>query len=281
MLTAFPADPDTNFGQLVISAKNLKSREVIKNKVETLLTTEFPAVLGNIKYVRTGPSDPYPVMLRVSGYDHDKVRLIAAQVRDRMVADPQLVKVNMDWTEKTKVVRLKVDQDKARMLGLSNQVLSSNLQAFLSGATVGEFRERDKTVSIDFRLDSAWRDDLSRLKDLNIYLGGGKYIPLEQVATISSGMEDGLIWRRNLKPTITVQADTVPGVMGDTATQGILCQPGRFTRYVACRIQHRDRRNNGNEHESDRVAAWAGAGHAGDHCQLTDVPAAEYRKKWA
>lgn len=219
VLTAFPADPDTNFSQLVISAKNIKGRELIKNKVEALLAEEFPEALGNIKYVKTGPSDPYPVMLRVSGYNHDKVRLIATQVRDRMAVDPQLVKVNMDWTEKTKAVRLKVDQDKARMLGLSNQVLSSNLQAFLSGATVGEFRERDKTVSIDFRLDSVWREDLSRLKDLNIYLGSGKYIPLEQVASISSEMEEGVIWRRNLKPTITVQADTIPGLMGDTATK--------------------------------------------------------------
>lgn len=219
VLTAFPADPDTNFSQMVISAKNLKSREAIKRKIETLLATEFPAIVGNIKYVKTGPSDPYPVMLRVSGYNHDKVRAIAAQVRDRMNADPQLVSVNMDWTEKTKAVKLKVDQDKARMLGLNNQALSSNLQAFLSGVTVGEFRERDKTVSIDFRMDSAWRDDLTRLKDLNIHLGGGKYIPLEQVAVISSEMEDGIIWRRNLKPTITVQANTIPGLMGDTATK--------------------------------------------------------------
>ena len=218
VLTADPADPNANFSQLVLSAKNVETREALKIKVNKLLATEFPSFMGNIKTVKAGPGDPYPVMLRVSGYNHDKVREIAAQVRDRMSADPHMVGVNLDWYEKTKVVRLKVDQDKARLLGLSNQILSSNLQGFLSGATVGEFRERDKTVSIDFRLDSAWREDLSKLKDLNIYLGGGKYIPLEQVATISSEMEDGLIWRRNLKPTITVQANTVPGVMGDTAT---------------------------------------------------------------
>jgi len=219
VLTANPADPNTNFGQLVISAKNIEAREALKTRVTNLLATEFPSVLGNVKTVKSGPSDPYPVMLRISGANHDKVREIATQVRERMIADPHMVGVNLDWYEKTKVVRLKVDQDKARLLGLSNQVLSSTLQGLLSGATVGEFRERDKTVSIDFRLDSAWREDLSRLKDLNIHLGGGKYIPLEQVAIISSEMEDGLIWRRNLKPTITVQANTVPGIMGDTAAK--------------------------------------------------------------
>jgi multidrug efflux pump subunit AcrB len=218
VLTANPADPDTNFGQLVISAKNIEAREALIVKVNKLLDTEFPSVMGNVKTVKSGPSDPYPVMLRVSGYNHDKVREIAAQVRERMIADPHMTGVNLDWYEKTKVVRLKVDQDKARLLGLSKQALSGTLQGLLSGATVGEFREQDKTISIDFRLDSAWREDLSRLKDLNIHLGGGKYIPLEQVATISSEMEDGLIWRRNLKPTITVQANTAPGVMGDTAT---------------------------------------------------------------
>lgn len=164
MLTAFP----TNFTELVIKANTVEGREAIKKKVEQLLATEFPQVQGNIKYVRTGPGDPYPVMLRVSGYEHERVRAIVAQVRERMAATPQLTGVNMDWYEKTKTVKLAIDQDKARLLGLSNQALAGNLQAFLSGAAVAEFRERDKTVSIDFRLDPAWREDLSRLKDLNM-----------------------------------------------------------------------------------------------------------------
>jgi multidrug efflux pump subunit AcrB len=219
VLTVNPADPMANFSQLVISAKNLAARKAVIEKAQNLLTTEFPAVQGNVKMINSGPSEPYGVMIRVSGPDHHKLRIIAEQVRERMAANPDLINVNLDWNEKSKLVRLDMDRDKARMLGLNNQAVAQNLQAFLSGTTVGEFRERDKTVSINFRVDAAWREDLSRLKDLNIHLGNGKYIPLEQVATIKSEMEDGLIWRRNLVPTITAQANAIPGIAADSAAK--------------------------------------------------------------
>ncbi len=219
VLTVNPADPMANFSQLVISAKNVEARAAIVTKAQALLSTEFPDVQGNLKIIKSGPSEPYGVMIRVSGPDHDKLRTIAEQVRQRMATNPDLVSVNLNWNEKSKLVRLNMDRDKTRLLGLNNQAVAQNLQSFISGTTVGEFRERDKTVGIDFRMDSAWRDDLSRLKDLNIHIGAGKYIPLEQVATIKSEMEDGLIWRRNLVPTITVQANTISGVAADSAAK--------------------------------------------------------------
>ncbi len=219
VLTVNPADPMAHFSQLVISAKNMEARTAILNKAQGLLATEFPEVQGNLKIIKSGPSEPYGVMIRVSGPDHAKLRTIAEQVRQRMAANPELISVNLDWNEKSKLVRLNMDRDKVRLLGLNNQTVAQNLQAFLPGTTVGEFRERDKTVGIDFRLDSAWREDLSRLKDINIHLGTGKYIPLEQVATINSEMEDGLIWRRNLVPTITAQANTIPGIAPDSAAK--------------------------------------------------------------
>lgn len=136
-----------------------------------------------------------------------------------MAADPNLTAVNLDWNEKNKVMRLDINQDKARLLGSDSQTLAANLQGLISGMTVAEFREKDKTVSIVFRVDQESRKDLSRFKDLNIHIGNGKFVPLDQIAKISYDAEEGLIWRRNLKPTITVQANTVEGVMGNDATQ--------------------------------------------------------------
>lgn len=219
VLTAEPAFPDTNFVQFIFVAQNVQARNELAQKASHLFASEFPSVRGNIKLVKTGPSDPYPVMLRVTGYDHDKVREIAGQVRDQMAADPNLLEVNLDWSQKSKVLRLQVDQDKARVLGIDSRTLASNLQGLLSGSAIAEFREKDKTIGIVFRVDPASRNDLSRLKDLNVPIGSGKFIPLEQVAKISYDAEDGLIWRRNLKPTITVQANTVEGVLGNDATQ--------------------------------------------------------------
>ncbi len=218
VLTAFPPDADTNFAEFVFVGKDLKAREQLREKVEKLLSTQFPNVRGNVKVVTTGPSDPYPVMLRVSGYDHDKVRAISQQAQEILAANPHLYDVNLEWTEKTKVMRLTIDQDKARMLGLNSQSLASSLEALLSGTKVSEFREKDKTVGIVFRIAAQDRSDLAQIKNLTIYTGNGKYIPLDQVVKISYDAEDGGIWRRDLKPTITVQANITHEITGNDAT---------------------------------------------------------------
>lgn len=220
VLTADPVLPSTNYAQFVIVAKDAKARTELNNKVNDLFATQFENVRGHTKIIQTGPPDPYPVMLRVTGYDHEKVRELAQQVSDAMAANPNVRNVNFDWNEKSKVMHLEIDQDKARMLGVNSQNLAFDLQTLLSGAPVAEFREQDKTVSIAFRVDSQNRLDLSHIKDLNIHIGNGKFVPLDQIAKISYDAEEGLIWRRDLKPTITVQAEIGPGVTGnDVANQ--------------------------------------------------------------
>ncbi|MEN6309010.1 MAG: efflux RND transporter permease subunit, partial [Anaerohalosphaeraceae bacterium] len=220
VLTVDPPIENSNFAQFIFVAKDLSSRIELQKKVQALFATEFTTVRGHTKVIQTGASDPYPVMLRVSGPNHDKVRDIAGQARDILSADPDLTDISLDWNEKSKVLRLDIDQAKARALGIDNQVLAASLQALLSGAEVGEFREKDKTVGIVFRVDPESRQDLSRLKDLNIHIGGGRFVPLDQIAKIRYEAEEGMIWRRDLKPTITVQADTAEGVLGDDAATG-------------------------------------------------------------
>lgn len=221
VLTIEPILPATNYAQFVIVAKDTEARTRVNAKVNKLLAEDFPNVRGHVNLIQTGPPSPYPVMLRVSGYEHDRVRAIAQQVSEVMAANPNLTNINFDWNEKSKVIHFAVDQDKARMLGIDSQSLALALQTQLSGATIAQFREQDKTVDIVFRLDPQSRNDLSRVKDLPIHIGNGKYVPVEQIAKISYDAEEGLIWRRNLKPTITVQADVIPGITGDDATKQV------------------------------------------------------------
>lgn len=218
VLTAEPVLPNTKFAQFIVLAKDFDARNRLEKKAKEIFAAHFPNVRGITKVINTGLSDAYPVMLRVSGSNHQKVREIAGQVSDIMAADENLRDVNLDWNEKNKVVNIDVDQEKARMMGIDSRALSLNLQTLVSGAPIAEYREKDKTVSILLRSDVKDRSDLSRLKDLNIHIGGGRFIPLDQIAKISFDAEDGLIWRRNLKPTITVQASTIPGVLGNDAT---------------------------------------------------------------
>ena len=221
VLTSDPRLPASNYAQFVIVAKDLQARAALENKINKLFAEQFENVRGHVKLIQTGPPSPYPVMLRVSGYDHETVRAIAQQVSDVMVNNPNLSHVNWDWNEKNKVMHLSIDQDKARALGVDSQNLALSLQMQLSGATVAEFYEGDKTVNIVYRLDSQNRKDLSAVKSLPVHIGSGKFVPLEQIAVISYDAEEGLIWRRDLKPTITIQAEVLPGITGNDATKQV------------------------------------------------------------
>ncbi len=221
VLTTEPTLPNSNYAQFIFVAKDLQARDQLNTKITQILNNEFSEVRSHVKLLQTGPPSPYPVMFRVSGYEHEKVRAIAQKVAVTMQSKSYLTDINFDWNEKDKVMRLVVDQDKARMLGIDNQTLASSLQMQLSGAAIAEFREQDKTVSIVFRMDPAARNDLSKTKDLPVHIGGGKFVPLGQIAKISYDSEEGLIWRRDLKPTITVQAELKNGITGNDATRQI------------------------------------------------------------
>jgi multidrug efflux pump subunit AcrB len=221
VLSFEPTFTKTNFSEFIIVAKDAKARDELQIKVNQLLQEEFPDVQGHTKVIQSGPSSEYPVMLRVKGDDIDKVREIAQQVQTAMAANPATKNVNLNWHEKSKTMHLEIDQDKARKLGVTSQALATSLQTQLSGAPIAEFRESDKTVSMVLRFDAQDRNDPSRMKDLNIHIGNGKYIPLDQIAKIRFEAEEGLIYRRDLKPMIIVQAEINPGVTGDDVAQQV------------------------------------------------------------
>ncbi len=216
VLTTDPVLPADNYAQFVIVAKDTKEREALTKKIREELADEFPAVRSNIKFIQTGPPADYPVMLRVSGYDKDKVRELANEVADCVAADPNNTDINFDWNEKSKVMHLELDQDKLRAMGITSQSVAQTVYTELTGATAAQFYSGDRTIDIMLRLKDDDREDLSKIKDIPIYLGSTGYVPLEQVAKISYAAEDGLIWRRDLKPTITVQANIQEGTANDS-----------------------------------------------------------------
>lgn len=225
VLTIEPELPKSNFAEFVIIAKDYKARDQLRAKFSKMLNDEFPAVRYHTKVISIGPAADYPVMLRVKGYDIDKVREIAVQMQTVMPANPYVQNVNMKWNEKSKIVHLTIDQDKARKLGVSSGALSIALQTQLSGLPVAQFRENDRTVDMIFRLDPQNRNNPQLAKDINIHTGNGRYVPLDQIAKISYDAEDGLIYRRDLKPMILVQAELKSeNVTGEDVTTQIYNQ---------------------------------------------------------
>lgn len=224
VLSLEPIAQSSNAAQFVILTKDIAARDRVSKDVQKLFDEGFENVQSHIKVIQNGPPSNYPVMLRVTGNDNDKVREIAGKVRDTMAADPNLYNINFDWFEKIKGISVEVDQDKARMLGIDSAQVSAVLQGQLSGTTVSQFRQEDKTVDIILKMDSANSHDLGYIKNLNITLPSGSSIPLDQIAKINYNAEDGLIARRDLKPTITVQAEVLPGTTGNDASTNIYNQ---------------------------------------------------------
>jgi multidrug efflux pump len=222
-----------NFAQFVILTKDLKAREALRARLIKLFEADFHGMRGNVTRLENGPPVGYPVQFRVSGEDTPTVRSYAERVAKVMRANPHLSNVQFDWEEKSKVIRVEIDQDKARLLGLSSQDLSAFLNTSLNGLTVTHYRERDKQIEVLLRGPADERARLSLLADLAVPARSGaagesrtasastRSVPLAQVATISYGFEDGIIWRRNGLPTVTVRANVYGNIQGPAVTAQI------------------------------------------------------------
>jgi multidrug efflux pump subunit AcrB len=202
--------------QIVVLAKDLKSREALRLKIAKVFDNDFPGVRGRVKLLPNGPPVPYPVQFRVTGYEVDKVRAIADQVKEVMRANPNAVGVNDNWNESVKVVRLDVDQDKLRALGISSQSLMRAANTILTGTTVGQYREDNKLIDIVVRQPVE-----ERSTQANLQSASGRAIPLAQVARVSFVWEPGVVWREGREWAITVQSDVVDGIQGPTVSSQI------------------------------------------------------------
>ncbi|MBX3606397.1 MAG: efflux RND transporter permease subunit [Piscinibacter sp.] len=201
--------PNLNLGELMVMTKGGEARERVLAKIQGLFETEFPSVRGRVNRLENGPPVGYPLQFRVFGTEPRQVQAIADRLAVLLRADAHVRAVNQDWGERLKRVRVDVDQDKARALGISSRDIQGALQTSLSGTTVTDYREGDKNIDVVARLVEAERTDLNNLKDARIYLREGKFVPVSQVAHLTLDSEDSILWRRNRVPTLTVRADVV------------------------------------------------------------------------
>lgn len=213
--------PQTNVSQIVVLPKDLKAREALRLKIVQVFKTDFPEVRGRVKLLPNGPPVPYPVQFRVTGLEVSKVREIADRVKEVMRANKNTVGVNDNWNESVKVVRIDMDQDKLRALGITSQTVMRAANTMLSGTNIGQFREGNKLIDIVVRQPIEERSTIEALSAANVPTASGKPVPLGQLATISLAWEPGVVWREGREWAVTVQSDVADGIQGPTVSSQV------------------------------------------------------------
>jgi len=199
------------FSQFVVIAKDVGARERLREKLERMLQEEFPNAITRIAPLELGPPVGWPLQYRVSGPDINKVREIALQLAQTVAADGRTRRINFDWMEPARQVRVRIDQDQARLLGLSSESIATVLNTVMSGLPITQVRDGIYLVDLVMRAKDSQRVSLSTLRNLMFPLPNGRTVPLGQFATLDFEQELPLVWRRDGVPTLTIQADVTPG----------------------------------------------------------------------
>jgi multidrug efflux pump subunit AcrB len=213
--------PNDFFAQTVVVTKGVEQREQVKARLEHALATEFPNVVGRVYPLELGPPVGWPVQYRVSGPEPDQVRAIAFKVAQEIGSTPGAENVNYNWMEPARTIRIRVDQDQARLLGLSSQQLAQSVNTVVSGITATQMRSGIYLVDVLVRASAEQRMSLSTIRTLQVPLPNGQTVPLSQIAAVEYGQEYPIVWRRDRLPTVTVQADTVTGTQAATVVEAL------------------------------------------------------------
>jgi multidrug efflux pump len=210
--------PQSNVSQLVLMPRDKATRDRTLEALPELLASEFPEVRARAKLLPNGPPVPYPVQFRVVGPDPVQVRKVADEVKELMRGNPNLRGINDNWNESVKVLRLEIDQDKARALGVSSQAIAQASRTINNGSTIGQFRDGDNLVDIVLRQPLDERQVITDLGKGYVPTASGRSIPLSQVARLRVTWEPGVLWREGRDYAATVQGDIVAGLQGATVT---------------------------------------------------------------
>nr|WP_294556989.1 efflux RND transporter permease subunit [uncultured Rhodopila sp.] len=203
--------PNDFFTQAVVIAKDVAARKRLQEHLEEVLANQFPGAISRVSPLGLGPPVGWPIQYRVTGPDVSEVRDIALRLAGIVSSDPNATHVNYDWMEPARRVRINIDQDQARLLGLSSAALAAVLQSVVTGTTVTQLRDGIYLVDVVARATDEQRVSLETLRNVQLPLPNGRTVPLSQLASFDFDQEFPLIWRRDRVPTLTVQADVAPG----------------------------------------------------------------------
>jgi multidrug efflux pump subunit AcrB len=219
-----PELPNPGYAVFIVMTRDTEARERVRSRLMASVNEQFPQAWVRITRLELGPPVGFPVQFRVVGPDTQKVREIAREVERVVASSPKVRDVQLDWNDPVRTLRVDVDQDKARALGLAPADVAFVTQTVMNGATMSQLREREDLIDIVARAVPSERLNLDTLKDVNLYTRAGSVVPVSQVARVKYELEEPVLWRRNRDMAITVRADVRDGEQGVSATQSIIPQ---------------------------------------------------------
>ncbi|HEX6704786.1 MAG TPA: efflux RND transporter permease subunit [Albitalea sp.] len=220
-LALSPELPNPGYAQFIVMTQDMEARERVRSRLMAMADKDFPQAWVRVTRLEMGPAVGYPVQFRVVGPDTQKVRQIAREVESVVASSPKVRDVQLDWNDPVRTLKVELDQDKARMLGLTPADVNVVTQSVMNGATLSQLRERENLVDIVARAVPKERLDLDTIKDVNIYTRAGTVVPLAEVAKVKYELEEPVLWRRNRDMAITVRADVKDGEQGVSVTKEI------------------------------------------------------------
>jgi multidrug efflux pump subunit AcrB len=220
-LSLSPELPNPGYAQFVVMTKDMEGRERLRARLMANVDEQFPDAWVRLSRLELGPPVGFPVQFRVVGADTQKVRAIAREVEKIVASSPKVRDVQLDWNDPVRTMKVELDQDKARALGLAPADVSFVTQTVMNGATLSQLREHEDLIDIVARAVPEERRNLDTLKDINLYTRQGTVVPLSQVARVKYALEEPVLWRRNRDMAITVRADVKDGEQAVSATQEI------------------------------------------------------------
>ncbi|MDM0031521.1 efflux RND transporter permease subunit [Variovorax sp. J22P271] len=209
------------FAQVIVVAKDLEARDRLQLKLEKALAEQFPDIVARISPLELGPPVGWPLQYRVMGPDKDEVRRISLELAGVLGGHPEARHVNFDWMEPARQIRIRINQDEARQLGISSAALATIMNATVTGTPVTQVRDDIYLVNVVARASAEQRLSLQTLSTLQVPTASGRMVPLSQFATFSEEQESPLVWRRNRVPTLTVRADVIHGALPDTVVEAL------------------------------------------------------------
>lgn len=213
--------PGDHQSQIVVMAKDIDARLRLEEDLDAFLLEEFPEAITRVSPLEMGPPIGWPLQWRLSGPDLDVLQREASRLAGVIAAHPGAKRVHFDWIEPARQVRIQIDQDQARRIGLTGRALADTLNTAVSGTTITQLHDDIYLINVVARADARDRVSLDTLATLQVPVPGGRTVALSSFATFSYEQEQPLVWRRDRVPTLTVLADVERGWMPEMVVSAV------------------------------------------------------------